>query len=118
MKLSPARWIWLALIALQPIWFGWLDPIGPLGRTGSVLLMTVPLLLPAWWIWRLNLRALVIGGLLLLGYFCIAVAEAWSAPASRIPALIQIMLVTGFFVVLGQLRPQRRGRAQEPPAES
>ncbi len=118
MKLAAARWIWLALIALQPIWFGWLDPIGPLGGIGSMLLMTVPLLLPAWWIWRLNLRALVIGGMLLLGYFCIAVVEAWAAPAARVPALIQIALTSSYFLVLAQLRPRPRssGRQGQPGA--
>ena len=116
MKLSAARWIWLLLILLQPIWFGWLDPIGALGRGGSVLLMTVPLLLPARAIWRLNLRALVIGGMLLLGYFCIGVVEAWAAPAARIPALVQVALTSAYFVVLGQLRPRPRGQGGDRDA--
>lgn len=113
MTLTPARWIWVALIGLQPIWFGWLDPIGPLGRVGSALLMTVPLLLPARGIWRLRLRPLVIGGILLLGYFCVAVVEAWAAPAARIPALLQIALTSGYFIVLAQLRPQRADRDRQ-----
>lgn len=107
-SLAPARWIWLALILLQLIWFGWLAPIAALGPLASALLLTVPLLLPAWRIWHLNLRALVIGGMLLLVYFSIGVAEAWAVAEVRIPALIQVGLCVAYFAVLGQLRPQRR----------
>lgn len=108
MSRNVARWLWLALIALQIVWFGLLMPIDALGPIASAALFVVPLLLPLWPILRLNLRGLVIGGMILLVYFCVAVAEAWAQPASRAPALIQIALITWYYVVLYEIRRRER----------
>ncbi|MDT8448733.1 MAG: DUF2069 domain-containing protein [Wenzhouxiangellaceae bacterium] len=110
--LASARWAWLGLIALQAAWFGAWAPIGALGRPAGVALFVVPLLVPAPWIFRLNLRGLVVGGLILLFHFCVAVAEAWTSPAARAPALIQIVLIAWYYLaLLGIRRGELRGRA-------
>ena len=83
---------------------------------------------PAWWCTRLALAlcgaraarislrheqdpedidGLVIGGMILLGYFCFAVVEAWVAPSVRWLAMAQIALITTYFVALLAIR--RRG---------
>jgi len=111
-KLPPvaaARWIWLTLIGIQLAWFGLLAPDPPMGRTATLLLATVPLLLPLWWIWRLRLNALVVGGMLLLIYFCIAVSEAWVDPVARPVALLEIALISAYFLALAGVR-QRAAR--------
>lgn len=99
------RWAWLALIALQVVWFGWLFPIGLFDPALEVLLITVPLLTPAWWIWKLDHRALVVGGMIALPYFCIAVSEAWTRPEVRALALVQVGLIAVYFA---GLVPSRR----------
>lgn len=102
--LSVTRIAWLALIALQLAWFAWLAPSEVAGRLGGTLFAVVPLLLPLWWILRLHLNGLVVGGLILLGYFCFAVVEAWVSPDARALALIQIGLVAIFYLALLSIR--------------
>lgn len=103
------RIAWLALIGLQLAWFGWLAPAESLGRLGGTLFAVVPLLLPLWWIMRLDRDGLVIGGMILLGYFCFAVVEAWVAPSVRWLALVQIALITAYFIALLAIRRRRPG---------
>lgn len=102
--LASARWAWLGLIALQVAWFGGWAPIDALGRQAGVALFVAPLLVPAPWIFRLNPRGLVVGGLILLFHFCVAVAEAWTSPAARAPALIQIALIAWYYLALLGIR--------------
>ncbi|MEM7053091.1 MAG: DUF2069 domain-containing protein [Pseudomonadota bacterium] len=108
-----SRWCWLALIALQLIWFGWLFPSELFGRGMPLVVMTLPLLIPAWWIWQLKPRALVLGGTILLLHFSVAVAEAWTTPALRIIAWLQIILIVIYFLSMPGLR-----RARAPIAET
>jgi len=110
--LGAARVAWLALIALQLVWFGWLVPAESLGRLGGLLFALVPLMLPLWPIVRLDLDGLVIGGLILLAYFCFAVVEAWVSPAVRILALIEIALIALYYLALLSVR--RRPRPEPP----
>ncbi|MDT8437529.1 MAG: DUF2069 domain-containing protein [Wenzhouxiangellaceae bacterium] len=100
--LAWTRWLWLALIALQLAWFGVLVPPQQIPIAVMLAVTVIPLLLPVWWVWRLRTGGLVIGGLLLLLYFCLAVAEAWVNPDARAAALVQIVLITLFFVGLFQ----------------
>lgn len=102
--LSVTRIAWLALIALQLAWFAWLAPSEVAGRLGGTLFAVVPLLLPLWWILRLHLNGLVVGGLILLGYFCFAVVEAWVSPDARALALVQIGLVAIYYLGLLSVR--------------
>lgn len=103
------RVAWLALIGLQLLWFGWLAPSESLGRPGGTLFALVPLLLPLWWILRLGRDGLVIGGMILLGYFCFAVVEAWVDPSVRWLAVAQIALIVVYFVALLAIRRRRPG---------
>jgi uncharacterized membrane protein len=111
--LTLARFAWLALIAVQLAWFGWLAPDPALGRVGTTLTAVVPLLVPLWWVWRLNVNGLVVGGMLLLIYFSIAVSEAWVDTVARPVALVEIALIAVYFAALLSVR---RGGAK--PANS
>lgn len=110
MKSAPTTWLWLALIALQPLWFGVLAPWRPPGAALSALVMTLPLLLPAPWVLGGRMRGLVVGGLLLLGYFCVAVMELWAhpAPGVKIAATVQLVLITAYFHALLVIRRRER----------
>lgn len=105
--LAVTRVAWLMLIGLQLIWFGWLAPAEDAGRLGGALIAVLPLLLPLWWILRLSRDGLVIGGMILLGYFCFAVVEAWVDPSVRWLAVTEIALITLFFVALPAIRRRR-----------
>lgn len=111
--LGAARVAWLGLIALQLVWFGWLAPAETPGRAGGVLFAVVPLLLPLWPVLRLDLDGLVIGGILLVFYFCFSVVEAWASPAVRVLALIEIALIVLYY--LGLLSVRRRDPGAERP---
>ncbi len=107
----PCRWLWLALALLQPLWFLWWNPpelVPPLFVTALWLL---PLAAAGWWVWRLHPRGLVAGGLVLLLHFSLGVSEAWVSAESRLPALVQIGLVTGYFAVLGAAVRNRKPAA-------
>lgn len=105
--LGTTRMAWLALIGLQLVWFGWLAPSESLGRLGGTLFALMPLLLPLRWILRLGRDALVVGGMILLAYFCFAVVEAWVNPSVRWLALIEIALIVYFFAGLLAIRRSR-----------
>ena len=85
---------YLALLILQPVWHA-LAPI-PLGAESwwLALVATGPLLLPLRGILKGSIRSMTWGGYLLVFYLVVGVMEAWSNPPQRIPALLQLALVT------------------------
>jgi uncharacterized membrane protein len=98
---------WAALVMLQLVWHAWLAPPGQL-PAGLVLAITVvPLLLPLTAIRDVR-RALLWVGTLSLFYFCHGVAEAWSAPAERGLAIIEIVLTLALIGSLGAGVVRRR----------
>lgn len=101
------RWTWLALIMLQPAWFLWLNPPQALPPGFVLAVVLIPLLVPAWWVIRLNPRGLILGGCVLIFHFSLAVSEAWTDPRARWIALFQIILITGYFTGLPGLRRKR-----------
>ena len=103
-----ARWSWLALIGVQLAWFGWWSPSEVLGYWPALLLATVPLLLPLPWILRLSRSALVVGGMILLLHFSVAVSEAGVDPVARPLALLQIALIVFYFLALPAFGRRRR----------
>lgn len=109
-----ARWAWLALIILQLVWFGWLYPPEALGRIPAVVIAALPLLIATYWVWRLSRDALVVGGMILLLHFSFAVAEAWASPATRVIALVQIVLIVIYFLALPGIRRGRKANRTEP----
>jgi uncharacterized membrane protein len=47
---------------------------------------------------RLKYRSMVWAGLILMLYLAIGIMEAWSNPAQRMPALLQVALVVFYLV--------------------
>lgn len=87
---------YLALLALQPTWHAVLPP--PWGNSNWLLavIATVPLLLPLKGVLAGSLRSMTWAGYLVMLYLVIGVMEAWANPPQRIPALVQVLLVSGF----------------------
>jgi uncharacterized membrane protein len=91
---------WAALVALQPLWYLWLAPPARLPPGLALALAGLPLLLPLA-AWRRPRRALLWAGIFSLFYFCHGIAESWSSPAERAPALAETALSLLLIVALG-----------------
>lgn len=102
-QLSWCRWSMLGLVLLQPLWFVWLAPTQalPLGFVLALTLLPLLLVLPG--VWQLRQKPLVIAGFILMFHFCLAVMETWN-PVARVPALIQIVLISIYFIALPTIR--------------
>jgi uncharacterized membrane protein len=99
---------WAALAVLQPLWHAWLAPPERL-PLGLVLAVTIlPLLLPLTAL-RHPRRALLWVGILSLFYFCHGVSEAWSAPETRVLAIVEIVLTVLLIGTLGAGVRRRAG---------
>ena len=81
----------IALAVLQMIWHQWMFPSVD-HAIGMFVLTTVPLLLTALVAVKQRRRGVLIGGMLCLAYFSHGVTSAWSEPASRGLALVEIAL--------------------------
>ncbi len=92
--------LWAALVALQLIWHGWLLPASAVPTTLVLAITVAPLLLPLLALRNIR-RALLWVGILSLFYFSHGVAEAWSSPASRVLALVEVALTLGLIGMLG-----------------
>jgi len=80
-------------LAWQIIWIGLLPPpTGPRNLWLAVL-AGLPLLIPVAGLLRKQHRSMIWGGVILLLYFTAGVTEAWTSPAHRWPALLQVALV-------------------------
>lgn len=101
---SWCRWSFLAIIALQVIWFAWLFPSQTLPMPLVLGVMAMPLLILAWGVWQLQTRALVLGGFILLLHFSFAVAEVYARPDVRLLASAQITLIVIYFIALLAVR--------------
>jgi uncharacterized membrane protein len=91
---------WCALGLLQLLWHGYLHPPLQMPVALVLVLTTGPLLLPLLALRNVR-RALLWVGILALFYFCHGVAEAWSAPAERALALLEITLTLLLIGTLG-----------------
>jgi uncharacterized membrane protein len=94
------RIAWFALIALQLLWHGWLAPPQTMPTWLVLAITVIPLLLPLLAIRDLR-RALLWVGILSLFYFCHGVSEAWSSPAERWLAILEIVLTLLLIAALG-----------------
>jgi uncharacterized membrane protein len=73
------------------------------------LVAALPLLLPLRGIFRGQHRGLIWGAFLSIFYLIVGVMEAWSNPAQRMAASVQIALVAGYMitvVLIGRRRSQ------------
>lgn len=103
---------WALLVVLQPAWYLWLAPPAN-GNAALALLLTLPpLLLPLLALRTSARRALLWVGILALFYFCHGVVAAWTYPATRVPALLEILFCLVLIATLGwQTRGGRRRAA-------
>jgi uncharacterized membrane protein len=108
------RLAWLALVALQLAWHGWLFPPQTIPLWLVLAVTVVPLLLPLLALRDLR-RALLWVGILSLFYFCHGVAEAWSAPDERALAVAEIALTLLLIGALGAGVRRKPRAIAEPP---
>ena len=104
---------WAGLVLLQPLWYLWLAP--PANDAGGLALaLTVPpLLLPLLALRRGARRMLLWIGIISLAYFTHGVVAAWTNPAARIPALLEVALCVVLIFTLGAIA--RAGRQRREP---
>lgn len=101
---------WFALVVLQIAWHAWLAPPAN-GQISLALMLTLPpLLFPLLALRRGAKRALLWIGIISLGYFCHGVVAAWSIPAARLPATIEVALCVLLIGTLGWItRSAKKG---------
>src|SRR5690625_641188 len=117
MGVQTCRWSLVGLIVLQPLWVFLLAPPQVIPAWLVVICTTLPLLALLPFVWRLGRGELVIGGGILLIYFCLAVAEACASPSARLPALVQAVLVTAYMTSMSALRFGRKSKGTGPPED-
>lgn len=103
----------LALLALQLLWHGLLPPPRSALGWSALAVAVLPLLLALPGAWQARPLPLFWANLLCLAYFCHGVSEAWTQPAMRPWALLEIVLAVAVvcaYAVLG-LRSRRAARA-------
>lgn len=83
---------WLALLAWQWLWLALLPPPAGKGSWALALGASLPLLLPLRGVLAGGLKGLTWAAYLALFYGMFAITEAWTVPAQRLPALLQIAL--------------------------
>ncbi len=98
------RWIYLALVVWQLVWFGYLVVPTAIPVAVGLAIALVPLLVFLPGVWRLRPRALVLAGCVLLFYFSYAVMEWWMTPAAALPAGVQTVITSAYFIALLRLR--------------
>ena len=105
---TAARWLYLALLAWQWIWFALLP--APWGKAlpWLALLATLPLLLPLAGVWREQSRSLIWAGYLVLFYLTVGLVELWAAADQRLAAMVQVLLATAFLFGLALATRKRR----------
>ena len=101
----------IGLILLQIAWHAWLYPATAARLLPTLAITTLP---PACalWVCADNLRrGVLIGGIVCLLYFCHGVSSAWSEPASRVLALVEVAFCVTVIGALGwDARHYRRPR--------
>lgn len=99
---------WIAQILLQCAWYAWLFPPQRMPMWLALGIALIPLLLPLLAIGNVR-RALLWIGMLSLFYFCHGVAESWSSPQERVPAMLEVLFALVVIGALGTGAKARRG---------
>jgi uncharacterized membrane protein len=110
---TPLRIGFVALIALSGLeiaWHAWLVPADSVRAT--LLITALPAAFCVLLCGRDVRRGVLVGGMLCLGYFCHGVASAWSEPAARLPAFLEIALA---LIVIGASGWDARGYRRKKP---
>lgn len=95
----------VALLADEIAWHAWLFPSAD-HRLSMLALTALPLVLSLWIGLKNARRGVLVGGMFCLAYFSHGVSSAYSEPASRALALMEILLS---LVVVGALGWDARG---------
>jgi len=109
---------WAALVLLQPAWYLLLAP--PAGGSPwlALALTLPPLLLPILALRTSPRRALLWIGIVALFYFCHGIVAAWVVPATRVPALAEVLLCTLLIGAYGVDMRRGAGAKAEAAAEA
>lgn len=99
---------WLALLALEVAWHGFLVP----SRWPVVTLAVVPLALPLLALRRGTNRALLIASIVALPYFCHGVMELFADPSARLLAAGEVALSVALVIATGTIGMIGRRRAR------
>jgi uncharacterized membrane protein len=106
---------WGTLLVLQLAWYAWLAPPAHMPVAAALGIALVPLLLPALAL-RRPPRALLLAGMVALFYFCHGISEAWTNPAVRGLAFVEIALTLVLIGALGAAVQKRQKPAPANPA--
>lgn len=98
---------WIAQAILQVVWHAWLLLPARAPIAVALVIALAPLALPLVY-WRRRQRALLLAGIVNLFYFCHGVAEAWSSPAERTLALVEVILALVLIGALGASARHKR----------
>lgn len=103
----------VAMLLLQVAWHGFLPPPRSALGWSALAIAVLPLLLVLPGAWRAQPNPLFWANLLCLLYFCHGVSEAWTQPAMRGLALLEIAIAVVVVSAYGAfgLRSRRAARA-------
>lgn len=104
---------WAALAVLQIVWHAWWVPPPQGSALLAAVVAVIPLLLPLLALHRPP-RALLWTGIIALFYFCHGIMEAWTLPAARGPAALEILLSVIIVGALGAAVQKRPRKPRKP----
>jgi uncharacterized membrane protein len=107
--------VWAALFLLQLAWHGTQNAPTEGSRGAVLALALLPLALPLLAL-RKPGRALLLAGMVALLYFCHGISDAWSVPATRAWACVEIALSLLLILAVGAAVERRPRRNMESPA--
>lgn len=104
----------LALLALQLYWHGLAPPPRSAMGWAALVVAVLPLLLALPGAWKARPMPLFWANFMALLYFCHGVSEAWTTPALRLPAFVEIALSVIVICAYGAfgLHSRRQARRQ------
>ncbi|MCO6414319.1 MAG: DUF2069 domain-containing protein [Thiogranum sp.] len=83
---------YFGIMALLPLWYGWLAPPEVVSPAVAITLLGLPLFAPLRGLLHARRYTVAWSLFLSLLYFTHGIVEAWSASAARFPAILEILL--------------------------